>query len=270
MDVLKLIPPHEKRILEAHVRGVKTSDAFAFTKELDEYQAEELKNFIKMRMQGFPLQYILGTQDFYGREFYVNTCVLIPRPETEGLVELVLKRLPAANTTTRYQALDFGTGSGCIALTMALERPDLYVWAAECSEHALEVALENAKKLLAGNFDTLKVGHEPRISDFEKHQSFDVLVSNPPYLHSSDEIAEDVLSYEPHGALFTPEGTDPFYFYEFLADLAAAKLKSEGFGAFEISHDRAPETAAVFEKRGFKTELHKDLAQRLRYLIIYK
>lgn len=270
-DVQRLIPPHEKRILEAHVRGVPLSRLALEQRPLNEYESEQLKDLIKLRMSGLPLQYLTGTQAFYGREFYVNTGVLIPRPETEGLVELALKNLPPRSSDGDRQlvALDFGTGSGAIALTLALERRDLVVLAAECMEDARQVAAENARRHRVTNVRLLEVSEEPQLWQYDDIAPLDLLISNPPYLVLSDEIGEDVRNHEPPEALFTPDG-DPMYFYRFLAELADAKLAPAGVGLFEIAEQRGEETAEVFRARGYATQVLKDLTERDRYILVRK
>lgn len=267
-DVARLIPPHEKRILEAHVRKVPLNRlAFAILENpLNEYEERELKNLVRMRMQGLPLQYLTGSQAFYGREFYVNTGVLIPRPETEGLVELVLKNLPPPLEGRRSYAIELGTGSGCIALTLALERPDLRIYASECSATALSVAEENARNLRVANAEFFQVSETPQLWQYNDMPEVGLLISNPPYLVLSDEIAQDVREHEPSEALFAPD-EDPLLFYRFLADLADAKLNSNGLAAFEIAEQRGPDVVALFTERGYNTKIFKDLTDRDRYVL---
>ncbi len=267
-----MIPVHERRVLEAHVRGVRVNQLLLQTdQELNEYEKRELKELIRMRMKGIPLQYLVHSQDFYGREFYVNTAVLIPRPETEGLVEHALARMEGWNTVSlgrRPQILDFGTGSGCIGITLALERMDARVWGSEASMEAADVAHENAKKYRVANYDVLHCSDPPLALQYEQLPELDVIVGNPPYLTSEDDIAADVKAYEPPEALFPPEGRDPLFYYAFLAELCEQKLSGEGFGAFEIAENRGAETAGLFAARGFTTELAADLTGRTRYLLV--
>jgi release factor glutamine methyltransferase len=268
-----MIPVHERRVLEAHVRGLRVSELIMEAdQELNEYEKRELKELILMRMKGIPLQYLVRSQDFYGREFYVDTAVLIPRPETEGLVEHVLKRMEVWDKESlghRPHILDFGTGSGCIGLTLALERMDARVWGSEASQEAADVAHENAKKHRTINYDVIHCSDPPLALQYELLPPLDVIVSNPPYLAAEDDIADDVRQYEPPEALFPPEGRDPLFYYAFLADLCAEKLAEGGFGAFEIAENRGSETAALFTAKGFDTELKQDLTGRTRYLLVY-
>lgn len=264
-----MIPDHERRILEAHVRGCRLSHLAIKQQEraLNEYEVSQLKELLEQRDSGIPLQYLTGSQDFYGRDFYVNTCVLVPRPETEGLVELALSCLPPKSDDQKRFALDFGTGSGCISITLGLERKDLTVFAVDSSKEALEVAIENARKLRVPNVDFFNVSEEPVQWQFDHIPRLDLLISNPPYLVEEDEIADDVRNHEPPEALFSPT-PDPLYFYKFLAELFEQKAHEHSIGAFEIAEQRGPETAKLFEDRGCVTEIHKDLTGRDRYLIV--
>ncbi len=264
-----MIPPHERRILEAHVRGCRLS-TLAFVqqeKPLNEYEDRQLKDLIKLRMRGLPLQYLTNSQGFYGRDFYVNTAVLVPRPETEGLVELTLKNLPPREEDRRLFALEFGTGSGCIGITLSIERKDMMIFASEASKDALAVATENSKTYRAVNIDFLHVSETPHLWQYDAIPQLDLLISNPPYLVMSDEVATDVATHEPAEALYTPDG-DPMFYYRFLAELLEEKLAPTGLGTFEIAEQRGAETALVFEVKGFITEVHKDLTGRDRYLLV--
>ncbi len=264
-----MIPKHEKKILEAHIRGVKLSQLPFEKNALDEYQVEQFNQLIKQRSLGFPLQYLINSQDFYGREFYVNTTVLIPRPETEGLVENVLRSLPEKEPTKRIYGLEIGTGSGCISITLALERPDVIMRATDCVMDAINVADENAAKFRAGNVEFVHVSQVPQIWQYEEFPEFDFIVSNPPYLTVSDEISKDVLEHEPHEALFAPEN-DAMYFYRFLRDLMDKKLKNNGFALFEINHNESQETKKLFLEKYGDVNILKDLTDKDRYIKIIK
>lgn len=259
-----MLPPHERRILEAHVRGVPLSLLALQEQPLNEYEQQDLSNLIRMRLQGYPLQYLTGSQDFYGRTFYVNTHVLVPRPETEGLVERVLKDL--GSEKEKLLGLDLGTGSGCIAISLGVERPAWRIHASDFSADALEVALENMRRHRVTNVDLLRVQNPPLIEDYEVLADLDFIVSNPPYLLESEDIAEDVRQNEPGVALFAPTES-PLLYYKFIAELANQRLKADGLVALEIAENRAQETAAVFQALGYSTRIEADLAGRPRYLL---
>jgi len=263
-----VIPPHERRILEAFIRGVALSRLDLEERPLNEYEQAELKRLTKMRVQGLPLQYLTGSQGFYGREFYINTQVLVPRPETEGLVELALKELKRIQTVVeKPQVLDFGTGSGCIALTVALENPNTRVFAADCSKEALDVAIENARRFRTVNVEFLPTSEEPELWQFGDLPKLDMIISNPPYLMQTEELATDVRAHEPPEALFAPED-DAIFFYRFLGGLMLEKLNPKGVGLFEIAEQRGKETAQAFIDLGFKAQILRDLTDRDRYLLV--
>lgn len=261
-----MIPMHERKILEAHVRGVSLSQLPFEQEPLNEFQETQLKDLIKLRMRKIPLQYLIGSQNFYGRDFYVNTSVLVPRPETEQLVELVLKNL---NINNKYFGLDVGTGSGCIALTIALERPKVQMMATESQSDALEIALENCKNLSVKNINFTEVRYEPDLTQYHQFSDLDFIVSNPPYLIESDEVDDDVRMHEPQEALFVPTG-DALKYYKFLLELMKIRLKDSGFSAFEVAENRAFVTKELFEQAGYNVEIIKDLADRDRFLFIKK
>lgn len=262
----KFIPDHEKRILEAFVRKIAFRELAFVETPLDEYQAAQLDELIALRASGIPVQYLVGSQEFYGREFYVNSCVLIPRPETEGLVEKVLQELNYDHENKI--CLDFGTGSGCIAITLKCEASALKIYASDASEEALHVAQENAKRLNARIF-WQKTAPIPNLKDYAELPELDFIVSNPPYLMVEDEIADDVRRYEPPEALFAHD-TDALFFYGFLAQLADIKLKRQGFGLFEVSELRAQMVKQLFERHGYQTHIKLDLTERERYVLIRK
>jgi release factor glutamine methyltransferase len=207
-----------------------------------------------------PIQYILGETDFYGRTFRVNPAVLIPRPETEELVKWVSDSVSMANPSI----LDIGTGSGCIAISLKLELPEADLVAIDISADALALAQENAAL------------HKAAVSFIEKDvllmqptdlaNTFDVIVSNPPYISLSekDSMKVNVLENEPHLALFVPN-TNPLIFYERIASIAQEKLNQGGFLFVEINERFGKEVLELLEKKGFKhVELRQDLGGKDR------
>ncbi|CAL2104763.1 Release factor glutamine methyltransferase [Tenacibaculum sp. 190524A02b] len=199
-----------------------------------------------------PIQYILGKTEFYGLPFKVTTDTLIPRPETEELVEWILK-----DTIENANMLDIGTGTGCIPISLKKHLPKATVSAIDISYKALEVAKQNAKinntSIQFIESDILKVNNLPN--------TFDVIVSNPPYVRNLEktEIKNNVLNNEPHLALFV-EDKNPLIFYKKIADLATKHLKKGGFLFFEINQYLGKETVEMLAIKGFKhIELKKDL-----------
>ena len=176
-----------------------------------------------------PVQYILGQTEFCGRTFVVNKHVLIPRPETAELCQWIL-------TTDATNILDIGTGSGCIAITLAAEMPEAEVTAWDISEEALKVAKENAKRTnVHVKFEQVDIIHLPS-SILHQTSSFDLIVSNPPYICNKERetMEANVLEHEPHTALFVPND-DPLLFYRAIAQYGQTALKEGGWLYFEIN-----------------------------------
>jgi release factor glutamine methyltransferase len=206
-----------------------------------------------------PIQYILGVADFFGREFYVNPSVLIPRQETELLVEESVKILHQAPT---LNVLDIGTGSGCIAVTLALETP-CRMTAIDVSDAALDISRRNAAQLGAKvNF----IRH-----DFLDRRAlagtWDLIVSNPPYVRRSEsqQMKPNVTEFEPHVALFVPD-EDALVFYRTIAEYGKNALTKGGTVIVELNEYLGKETQHMFVQMGYKTELIKDINGKDRVL----
>jgi release factor glutamine methyltransferase len=220
----------------------------------------QIYNIIQQLKQNKPIQYILGIADFYELTFEVNSSVLIPRPETEELVYMILN--DHRNATPRI--IDIGTGSGCIAIALSKFWPNSTVCAVDISEAALDIARKNSERNKANvefqKIDILSVN----IPEFEL---FDIVVSNPPYITTAQKkvIDANVLDYEPHLALFVPED-DPLIFYKAIARFSQKMLKKTGTLYFEINEDLPEETASAIETFGFSTELKKDIHDKYRLL----
>ena len=200
-----------------------------------------------------PIQYILGKTSFYGRSFDINPSVLIPRQETEELVNLIVKK----HKTLAPEILDIGTGSGCIAITLAKEISQAHVTAIDISEQAIESARQNAYKMgVKVKFiqaDVLQLEALP--------SQYDIVVSNPPYVTEAEKIkmAKHVLNYEPHKALF-PGPDDPLIFYRSIADLSFRRIKPEGHIYLEINEKFGGEVTEILQGVGFKNiQVIKDL-----------
>lgn len=215
-------------------------------------------NFILEKLKSqIPIQYILGTTHFYGSEFIVDENVLIPRPETEELVDWIVKLNTKLSKKKDLKILDIGTGSGCIAISLAKNILNSAVFAVDVSEKALAVAEKNATL----NKVTVTFLHKNILETNHLDQKFDIIVSNPPYVRNleKDEIKPNVLDNEPHLALFVPDN-DPLIFYKKIAELAAANLNTNGQLFFEINQYLGKETQYLLESLGLKNiELRKDI-----------
>ncbi|MBD8349169.1 peptide chain release factor N(5)-glutamine methyltransferase [Dysgonomonas sp. HGC4] len=218
---------------------------------------EELLKIDKIveRLQNFePIQYILGETEFYGLPFVVNENVLIPRPETEELVELILKE----NKTDQPRILDIGTGSGCIAISLKKYLLKSIIEGWDISKGALEVANLNSKNNSANVLFT----QVDILGEYPNQRTFDIIVSNPPYVLDSEksEMHTNVLKYEPHTALFVADN-NPLVFYNRIADVATQLLTNGGKLYFEINRMKGQETVKMLEDRGFSnTQLIKDIS----------
>lgn len=191
---------------------------------------------------GEPVQYILRQAHFYGRPFYVDPFVLIPRPETEELVSSVLKHSPL------HTALDIGTGSGCIPITLSLERPDVKVYATDISKQALAVAKSNCLTLNA----SVEFLEHNILTEEIPFTNLDVVVSNPPYIGHSEKASmkRNVLEYEPHLALFVSD-EEPLVFYKVIAAKSKKALRKGGAIMFEINERFGKEVSAILTQEGY-------------------
>jgi release factor glutamine methyltransferase len=199
----------------------------------------ELEEIVKRLLQGEPIQYVLGQADFCGRTFLVNEAVLIPRPETEELCRWIVSEVRGKRLEVRdYSVLDIGTGSGCIAITLAAEMPGAEVTAWDISTEALEVARENAKRanvhVSFEHVDVLNISLTSHLSPLTSE--YDLIISNPPYICNKERstMEANVLEHEPHTALFVPDD-DPLLFYRAIAQYGQTTLKDGGWLYFEIN-----------------------------------
>jgi len=215
-------------------------------------QADAVKTLVARRAQGEPVAYILGEKEFYGHMFKVTPDVLIPRPETELLVEAALERLPK---DLPAQVLDLGTGSGCIAVTLALERPDCTVTAVDISVSALQLAKENAERLGAPiYFIQSDLFAELGV------QRFDLIVSNPPYIaHEDPHLGKGDVRFEPGLALVS--GSNGLDALKILTQAAPRHLQSGGWLVFEHGWDQAEQAIKLITQAGFmNVECLRDIA----------
>lgn len=220
-----------------------------------------LNQMLKRRAKYEPLQYILGYTEFYGLRIDVAPGVLIPRPETELLVEEALKSIKRIEQPI---ILDIGTGSGCIALALKHERPDASVAACDISEEALTIASANARKLdLTVEFFQCDIRE-----GIDRSTHFDLIISNPPYIPPSEKpsIDREVKDFEPELALFVNE--DPLEYYRAVTHVASLTLRERGILCFETHTDYTADVKLLVEHAGFaKVQLLNDLTGRPRIII---
>jgi release factor glutamine methyltransferase len=222
-----------------------------------EQEIEDWSILVSELKKEIPIQYLLGKTNFYGLDFEVNPNVLIPRPETEELVEWVIKENSKIEKFKDLKILDIGTGSGCIAISLAKNLPNAQVFAIDVSENALATAKRNA----VANGVSVTFLHQNILETKDLMQEFDVIVSNPPYVRNleKEEIKKNVLDNEPHLALFV-EDNDALIFYRKIAELAQINLVKNGSLYFEINQYLGKETVDLLEKLSFKNiELRKDI-----------
>ena len=225
-------------------------------------QTAELEQVMLRLEQGEPVQYVLGVADFDGMTLGVAPGVLIPRPETEELVEWIAEDFKSAK---RLRILDIGTGSGCIALSLARRFTDASVTAWDISDDALRIASANAERL---GLDVEFKKRDALCTEVAEADvaNYDIIVSNPPYICDKERVDMDnnVLQHEPETALFVPDN-DPLLFYRAISDLAQKMLRSGGGLYFEINREYGKETAGMMSAMGFDSvELRKDFMENDR------
>ena len=220
-----------------------------------------LKKWIKKRLKRMPLQYITGVTEFYGNKYFLNDDVLIPRPETERLVDISLECI---NKLSHPRILEVGTGSGCISISIALMRGDAKILSIDISQNALNKAEENSDYHKTNNVKFLNLDFLKEIPS----ERFDIIVSNPPYipLEEMKNIMIDVKEHEPEIAL--TDFNDGLVFYDRFADLGSKLLKKEGWMVLEVGIDDHPEKVAkLFKSKGYSNiELVSDYNKDKRVL----
>lgn len=225
--------------------------------ELDIMQVEKWKDVLNQLKTEKPLQYILGKTEFFGLPFEVNEATLIPRPETEELVDWIINCIVPHNDGKKIKILDIGTGTGCIAISLAKNIQNSNVYAIDVSEKALVTAKQNANN----NEVNVTFIHKNILETNDLNESFDIIVSNPPYVRNleKEEIKRNVLEYEPHLALFV-EDNDALLFYRKIGELAQKNLNPNGILFFEINQYLGKEMIQLLETLNFKEiELRKDI-----------
>ena len=269
--VLEITPVYEENeaksiiyLLLEHYLSLSKTDIFLDKNILQIFDFKEIIKRIKAQE---PIQYIIGETEFYGRKFKVTPATLIPRPETEELVQLTINneqlggeplKIIGKKIDNKLKILDIGTGSGCIAISLACELTDYQVYAYDISEEALKIAKINARNNNANViFEKVNI-----LEPFPLHTSpFTVIISNPPYVMNSEkaDMERNVLEYEPHLALFV-EDYNPLIFYQKIAEFAAKNLTDKGLCIVEINQAFGLETAELFWNQGFrKVEVVKDI-----------
>jgi release factor glutamine methyltransferase len=222
---------------------------------------------VKDLKRGRPIQYVIGKSWFYGMEFIVTNDVLIPRPETEELVKLVIDDAKLHNES--FSILDIGTGSGCIAIALKKNLPRCHVYALDISEEAISVAKQNAEK----NNCEVHFIHADILdkTSFAKIPACSVIVSNPPYVKKSEinSMHKNVVEYEPHTALFVND-ENALVFFKTIAEVGKIKLKPGGVVYVEINESLGLETAILFQKEGYvDVQLKQDMQGKDRMVVAH-
>ena len=245
-------------ILTEYLHNLKRIDlALNPSFEISEGEVQKWESIISELKTEKPIQYSIGETWFYDSKFYVNEHTLIPRPETEELVDWIIKTHKSKDKIDKLAVLDIGTGTGCIPISLKKNIPQAEVFAIDVSEEALKIAHKNAEtNQVQINFILQNI-----LETEDLNQNFDVIVSNPPYVRNLEkqEIKKNVLEFEPHLALFV-EDTDALLFYRKIAQLALKNLTANGLLFFEINQYLGKETVELLETLGFKNvELKKDI-----------
>lgn len=251
---------HPDNDAELFIRALKNWNRSQFflgmNQPLEEENRVKLEDWLHRRASHEPLQYIIGSQEFYGRTFKVNQHVLIPRPETELLIEALLKESAEFFSISSLSVVDIGTGSGAIAITLALEKKDWSVNSVDISRDAIDVALENARLLKA----KVNFHHGDKLHPLvEKQLFFDIIISNPPYIPSHDifELMSEVKDYEPILAL--DGGENGLDFYKSIIMESKKVLKPKGMIAFEIGIHQSEEIRSLmFSHQASEVKVLKD------------
>ena len=258
-------PRLSAELLLAKVLNMKRIDLYLqFERILSAKERDRYREYVKRRVKREPVQYILGETEFYGFPFKVTPDVIVPRPETELIVEAVLGSIKSLKNLS-LKILDIGTGSGCIAVSLAKLLPDCNIWAIEMSTAALDVARTNADL----NEVTIHFIEGDIFKDVSSIPTrFDIIVSNPPYVALSDlyELEPEVRDFEPKEALFA--GEDGLEFYKKFMDVIPDLLNKDGRIFLEIGYDQSDKLEELYSKAKFKVEFKKDYNQINRILIL--
>lgn len=229
--------------------------------QIDENQVQKLESAIARLKNHEPIQHVIGETEFFGLTFKVDKNVLVPRPETEELVQWILEDF--ASEEKALKILDIGTGSGCIAISLVKNLPKAQISAIDISEKALEIAKTNAEI----NNAEINFIQDDILKTEALNGNWDVIVSNPPYVRELEkkEMHRNVLEYDPPTALYVKDN-NPLLFYDKITKLAKTALNPGGKLYFEINQYLAEETEKMMQKYSFSTELRKDLFGNFRML----
>ena len=263
-ELLGVYPDREAQsiifILFENFYGLRRIDVM-MDKAIADFDQVKYNQAIERLKKAEPIQYVLENAWFLDRQFYVNSSVLIPRNETEELVQMIISN---HKNDSSLNIIDLGTGSGCIAISLKLALPNANVYALDISKEALEIAKKNAQNL-GVEINFLNADMRVEISDLP---TFDIVVSNPPYVTMSEKkvMNTNVLAYEPHLALFV-EDTHPLEFYEAIADFGESRLNPQGKLYLEINEHLGPETATMLQQKGYSNvEIIQDIHSKNRMI----
>lgn len=257
-------PLADAELLALHAAGIDRLRAYLDNPEIDQKLLSRINRFIKRRAHGEPLQYIIGHVDFLGLEIRVGKGVLIPRPETEMLVEEAIKAVKSKALSVKSSEtpspffLDLCTGSGCIALALAKAFPAAQIYATDVSAKAMQYAKGNADSNGIKNITFLKGS---LFSPLERHMRFDLIAANPPYIRTNDiaGLQREIRKWEPERAL--DGGEDGLDFYRKILSRAAGHLKENGWILLELGFGQAEAVAEIARNSGFKNiSVKKDFA----------
>jgi release factor glutamine methyltransferase len=253
-----------KILLMSRMKLDSTAYLLALDAEISKEVLEQLRSDVHRLSMHEPLQYVLGNTIFYGLEIQCNPAALIPRPETEELVDWVLNEVQLLSCAL----IDLGTGTGCIPVAIKAKRPSWQVYAIDVSQDALALARSNALNLdLDVHIEGLDLLQDFSVQAFDA--KFHIVVSNPPYVPNSDgaSMLPNVLNHEPHLALFVPD-SDPLLFYRRILAFCDLFLEIDGYVFVEIHEDLSAETLQLFHDAGFANiKLRKDLQGKSRMIM---
>ena len=264
IDMGQVVTPYIKRLLMSHITGLSMTQLLAERDlSLTEEQQKWYDEAIVRLKNNEPIQHILGYSEFYGRKLKCDRRALVPRPETEELVEWIISDWSTVNSQqSTVNCIDIGTGTGCIALSLAKELPLAKVTALDISIDALSLTHENAEMLEVGNVDfaegdILNMDEEHCVA----REKYAVIVSNPPYVRECEkaEMEANVLEYDPHAALFV-SNENPLIFYRAIGEFGLSHLEKDGALYFEINQYLGQETCDLLIAMGYKNvELREDI-----------